>query len=274
MRSLSPVMKKAQGLTIVAIFASLVLSSQGQDYEYQFTAPIIGGFQQGAADPNLEWRGIGYGFSFGTLSETAYYNPTANTLDQIGSFTLSATEFSGSFQDNQEIPHSTTVVPATVSVVYILNGGNNTVSFNSGFLPVGENPAMNWSIPFTESITVTTGGQNYTDVLSGSIPEANTITSISQFSPESIVISQGYSSVSQNIFNPALRDQVIATDGWSENIYDAIGDGYLGETYNVSPVTASAVPEPGALILFPVGAIGLIFILGRRSLKPHKIGRR
>jgi hypothetical protein len=132
-------------------------------------------------------------------------------------------------------------------------------------LPVGANPAMNWSIPFTEAITVTTGGQNYSDLLSGSIPELNTITSISQFTPESIVISQGYyPNVYANIFDSSLQDMVSASDGWSERIFDGIGDGYLGESYYVSPVTANAVPEPGSLTMFSLGGFGLMFVFRRR----------
>jgi hypothetical protein len=256
-------MKKAKFLILATIFMSLVLCSQGQDYEYQFTAPISGSFQQGAADPSLNWQGVGYLFSFGTLSETAYYNPTANTLQQIGSFTLASTGFSGSFEDDKVIAGGS-LIPATVSVVYTLNNGNSTVYFNSGVQSVGANPALNWSIPFTELITVTTGGQNYTDLLSGSIPEANTLTSVSQFTPASLSISQGYGQPSEEIRDPSLADQLTAADGWSGIIYDAIGDGSLSETYEVGPVTAYAVPEPGTLMMFSLGAIGFAFILRRR----------
>jgi hypothetical protein len=260
-RPLSYVMNKSKFLALATIFINITLSSPGQDYEYQFTAPITGQFQQGAWDLSYG-QGIGQLFYFGTLTETVYYNPTANTLDQIGSFTLSATEFSGSFQDNKVISGS--VIPATVSVVYILNGGNSTVSFNSGFLSVGANPAMDWSIPFTESITVTTGGQNYSDILSGSIPEGNTITSISQFTPESIVLSQGYNSDYAQIFDSSDVDIVSASDGWFGDIFDGVDDGSLIETYNVGPVTANAVPEPGSWTMFSLGGFGLMIAFRRR----------
>jgi hypothetical protein len=256
-------MKKSTFLILAAIFMCFAWSSSGQDYEYQFTAPITGQFQQGAADPRNSWQGIGQLFDFGTLTETLYYNPTANTLQQMGSFTLSATTFSGSFEDNK-ITSGGSLVPATVLVTYTLNNGNSTVSFNSGVLLVGADPAMNWSIPFTEAITVMTGGQSYDSVLSGNISEANTITSISEFTPGSVVISQGIPDSSVNIYDPNLVDTVNAADGWSANIYDAAGDGYLGESYYVNPVTAYAVPEPGTLIMFSAGAFGLMLIFRRQ----------
>jgi hypothetical protein len=257
-------MKKSGFLVLAATFMSSALSSPGQDYEYQFTAPINGQFQQGAADPGNSWQGIGQLFDFGTLTETLYYDPTANTLQQTGSFTLSATTFSGSFEDDKVISGGA-LVPATVLVTYTLNNGNSSVSFNSGVLSVGANPAMNWSIPFTEAITVMTGGQSYDSVLSGNISEANTITSLSEFTPGSVVISQGIPNNSENIYDPNLVDTVTAADGWSANIYDAVSDGYLGESYYVDPVTAYAVPEPGTLMMFSVGAFGLKFIFRRQA---------
>lgn len=234
----SPVIK-----LLSAGLMSLALPSMGQDYEYQFSAPINGWFQQGAADPALGYQGIGQIFDFGMLSETVYYNPTSNTIQQVGSFSISSTDFSGSFQDNQNVGGS--LVPATVMVNYVLNNGNNIVSFNSGVLPVGANPAMDWTIPFSESITVITGGQTYQGLISGYIPEANTITSVSQFSPGSISISQGYQNFSEDIGSQYNCD-ISASDGWSAEIVDGIGDGSLNEYYYVSPVTATAVPEPGA----------------------------
>lgn len=261
MRLRSYVMKNSRFLMLAATFVGCALSCPGQGYEYQFTAPITGSFQQGACDPSMGFKGTGYSFYFGTLLETVYYNPTANTLQQIGSFTLTSTSFSGAFEDDKTGQNS--AIPATVSVDYLLNGGNNTVSFNSGVQPISANPALNWSIPFTEAITVTTGGESYSDLLSGSIPEANTITSISQFSPGSIVISQGHPG-SMNIYDPSLQYTVSAADGWSSTIVDGIGDASLPENYQLGPVTAYAVPEPGGLAMFLPGVFGLMFFFWRR----------
>ena len=252
---------------------SLALPSMGQDYEYQFSAPINGWFQQGAADPGLDYQGIGQIFNFGTLSETVYYNPTANTIQQVGSFSISPTDFSGSFQDNKSVGGN--LIPATVAVNYVLNNGNSIVSFNSGVQPVGVNPAMNWSIPFSESITVTTGGQTYQSLMSGYIPEANTITSVSQFSPSSIVISQGYQNSSEEIGSQYDCD-ISASDGWSAEIVDGIGDGSLSEYYYVSPVTATAVPEPGVDWLAGFASVLTILRCQRRvclrqSLKSRQV---
>lgn len=224
-----------------AAFMNVALASFGQDYDYQLTAPIDGWFQQGAADPGLNWEGIGQIFYFGTVSETAYYDPSANTLQQVGSFTLSSTSFSGSFEDDKVV--SGTLVPATVAVDYTLNGGNNTVNFDSGIQTVGVNPAFTWAIPFTESITVTTGGQNYDALISGVVQGGNTMTSVSQFTPSSIIISQGYQNLYEEI-GSQYYSPINASDGWSADIYDGIGDGSLNESYYVAPTLATAIPEP------------------------------
>jgi hypothetical protein len=238
-----------------AAFASLPLTSFGGIYDYQVTAPISGSFQQGAADPGNSWKGVGHIFAFGTLSETLSYDSVANTLLQAGSFTLSGTAFTGSFSDSKYV--SGTLVPATVSVSYTLNNGNNTVFFDSGVQAVGANPAFTWSIPFSEAITVTTGGQTYDATISGVIPGGNTMTTVSQFTPDSLVISQGYQNNFENI-GGEYQTSITASDGWSATIVDGIGDPFLSESYYVAPVTATAVPEPGTWLLYPGLLLALI----------------
>lgn len=254
--------KFLQIAALSAIVLLFQLSGRAQTYVYQFTAPINGWFQQGAADPNLNWGGVGYTFDFGTLSETVYYNPSADTLQQIGSFTLASTSFSGSFGDSRDFGGSQ--ISGAVSVSYTLNNGNDIVSFNSGVQPVGANPTLNWSIPFSETITLTTDGQNYQDTITGTIPEANDITSISQFTPNSIVVSQGYQNISKNI-GSQYHASFDATDGWSGNIFDGIGDASLPDYYYVAPTTAMAVPEPSSLMIFVLGALGLKLLVSRRA---------
>ena len=257
-----------QSMLVSGIVLEFGLRVRAQSYMYQFTAPINGWFQQGAADPaGLNgvgpgpWGGIGNIFDFGSLSETILYNPTASTVQQMGSFTLDSTGFTGSFEDDKNVNGS--LVPGLISVSYTLNNGNDIVSFNSGVQPVGENPTLNWSIPFSETITLATGGQYYVDTISGSIPEANDITSISQMTPGSVVISQGYRNINMNIGNQYCVG-FNASDGWSGTIFDGIGDGSLPYYYSVSPITAYAVPEPGSVTMFVMGALG-IFALRRKK---------
>ena len=226
---------------LCSIVACITLSSLAQDYVYQLTTSIDGWFQQGASDPALNWQGVGQIFDFGSLSETVYYNPTADTIRQVGSFTLATTTFSGSFQDNKVV-QGVGLVAGVLSVNYTLNDGNSAVYFDSWTQPVGANAAMNWSIPFSETYSLMTGGLVYNGSVSGVIPEANTQTSISQFTPGSIVISQG-NSVAREIGSLATWS-ANAADGWSGVIYDSIGDNSSSENYYVPPVIAYAVPEP------------------------------
>lgn len=242
-------------------------SGRAQAYDYQFTAPINGWFQQGAADPlggvNLrQWGGIGNIFDFGTLSEMVYYNPAANTLQQSGYLTLGSSGFSGSFEDDKFVNGS--LVRGVISVSYTLNNGNDTVFFDSGVESIGADPTLDWSIPFSETITLTTGGKSYADTISGTIPEANDITSVSQFTPNSIVISQGYKNLSMNIGDRYFAN-FAASDGWSGSIYDGIGDSTLPYYYSTSQITAVAAPEPDSLVIFALGALGLKIVSGRRA---------
>jgi hypothetical protein len=247
----------------IALLSALVFrfqwSARAQTYVYQVTAPINGWFQQGAADPANYWKGVGCIFDFGTLSETVCYNPSANTLQQIGSITLGSSGFSGSFEDDKDVGGN--LVQGTVSVAYTLNNGNDIVMFNSGVHTIGANPTMGWSIPFSETITLTTGGQVYSGTIAGTIPEANDVTSVSQFTPNSIVLSQGYQNLSMDI-GSQFSLNFDAADGWAGRIFDGLGDGSLPYFYSVSPTTAFAVPEPDSLI-FVLGTLAIQMLVNR-----------
>jgi hypothetical protein len=266
-------------LQIVVVVSAIVFQFQcrAQISIYQFSAPINGWFQQGAADPSGGanglhfWGGVGDIFNYGALSETLYYNSSSDTLQQVGSFTLGSTSFSGSFEDDKYVNGS--LVHGMVSVSYTLNNGNNTVSFNSGTQPIGSNLTLDWSIPFSETITLTTGGQNYSDTITGAIPEANDMTRVSQFSANSIVISQGYQNLSMNIGEQYFAN-FNATDGWSGTIADGFGDQELDDYYYLAPITAYATPvyatpEPDNLIIFALGTLGLgVFLRRKYAVQP------
>jgi len=263
-------MKNIIALNLAAIALTLAcclpFTGNAQTYEYQVTTPIDGWFQQGAADPGEQWIGIGHIFDFGTLCETLFYNPTQNTLRQVGSFTVSSTSFSGSWEDDKVV--SGALVPATVSVDYILNNGNNTVSFDSGVESLSgnqtPNPAFTWSIPFSESITVTTGGQDYQCLIAGIVPGGYTMTTVSDFTPSSIVISQGNQEF-EDIGEQYYVD-ITAANGWSAEIFDGIGDGFLGEGWYVGPVTATAVVPETSIFGLAAGSVSLV-VAGVSSIR-------
>lgn len=253
---------------------------QAQASVYQFTAPINGWFEQGAADPSGGanglhfWGGIGYIFNYGTLSETLYYNSSSETVDQVGCFTLGSTTFSGSFEDDRYVNGS--LVPGVVSVSYTLNNGNNIVSFNSGPESIGSNLSLNWSIPFSETITLMTGGQDYTDTISGTIPNANDVTDVSGLSPNSIIVSQGYQNFPTDIGEEYFAN-FNASDGWFGTIADGFGDQDLDDYYYLAPITVYAAPEPGTFMIFVLGALGLAVHMRRKysvQLRAERIWAR
>jgi hypothetical protein len=83
------------------------------------------------------------------------------------------------------------------------------------------------------------------------------MTTVSQFTPDSLVISQGYQNNFENI-GGEYQTSITASDGWSATIVDGIGDPFLSESYYVAPVTATAVPEPGTWLLYPGLLLALI----------------
>jgi hypothetical protein len=89
--------------------------------------------------------------TFGTLNETLYYNPVAGTLRHVGSVTFDPTSvfftiFGESFYNND-----------TGTAFLVINGGNASLPFDSGTLPV--NTGFLLSIPVTGLCTVVHNGQ-------------------------------------------------------------------------------------------------------------------
>ncbi len=257
---------------------SLALSSLGQAQVYQFTAPIDGFQEVGASDlGNLgggAFPGVGFYLDFGTLSETVYYDPTANTLRQVGSFTIATTAKNLSFDETYSV--SGNPVPASVSVDYTFNGGNNIISFDTGIQPLNADPTtptgastnpsgfLNWAILYTASCTFTTGGQDYYGSFSGTFDFSSGTaisTYVSQLTSSSLVIEQDQDTY---FGSPHPAASISAANGLTAIIANYVSDGVLYHQYSVTPTTATAVPEPSTLMILSLAAFGLKSIVPRR----------
>jgi len=259
-------------------FMGFALSGFGQAQIYQFTAPINGFQEVGASDlGNLGaggFPGAGFYLNFGTLVETVYYDAAANTLRQVGCFTIATTAINLSFNETYIVSGSP--VSASVSVDYTFNGGNNTISFDTGIQYLNADPTtqagagtspggfLNWVLPYTAACTFTTGGQDYYSSFAGTFGTSSgtTIsTCVSQLTPASLIIEQD-----QDPFlgSPHPAASISAANGLTAFIANYVGDGVLYHQYGVPPTTAMAVPEPGNLMILSLVAFGLKSILRRR----------
>lgn len=269
--------------TFVAVaMMGLVSSSFGQDYVYQFSTSISGYQEVGASDlANYGaggFPGTGFYLNFGTLSETVYYDPVANTLRQVGSFTIATTSENLSFNDPYSVSGGD--VAASVLVAYTFNRGSNMVSFDTGAQSLNGDPTsksgastssgnlLNWTIPYTATCTFTTGGKDYYGSFSGTfgVSSGTAIsTYVSQLTASSLVLQQ---SQGPYFGSPHPGTSIAADNGLTASIANYVGDGTLYHQYDVGPVTATSVPEPGSAAMLGFGAGLLAYKFARRTRRP------
>lgn len=265
---------KSLNITILALLG-LALSSLGQDYIYQFSTTV--GVQQYCdcwIQPPGQFFGIfglgaGLENSGGPFSGTIDYNPSLNTVRLVGSYLISSSTDS----------FSTARIGSGVFTVGYNFGGDSTISFDTGILtlegdPTGQTPVIGlgvWigdyyfsgTIPYTANVTYNTGGQNYYGSYNGQIrwgfePTFSqlTSTSVALNSVSLMGVGPGFGAYSGS-----------CTIGAPEGTYYVGMDGFDGSwpgDCGIGDVTAMAVPEPGSLMIFSLGAIGLTTFFRRR----------
>lgn len=264
-------LNRAASIKQILISICLGLSSLSQAQVYQFTAPIdgfqsAGIFENGRSPSQFGAGGI---LTFGTLTETIFYDPVAHTMREVGSFTISPTSLYAGRSDDR-VNTSGILIPAYMSVAYTFNGGNNTVSFDTGVKNLQDRGngqfssggPLNWVIPYSAYWTLTTGSQDYYGWFSGSYHlEGLKDTKISQITPDSLVIQQGNNRHTD--YDHPSQNYSITANGINYIISNEHFDNTTCQEYYVAPVTAFAVPEPGSLMLFTLGVFG--FISWRKS---------
>jgi hypothetical protein len=112
-------MKFTLSLKIAAALILGIFHVRGGVLTYEFSGPVSGGIRVPLTTGGDEGRGSWGPAVFGTITETLYYDPTAQTLRQVGSVTVSPS--SGSFNFVNE---GVVLGSATLTI------GNNNGSFS------------------------------------------------------------------------------------------------------------------------------------------------
>jgi hypothetical protein len=255
-------MKISRILKMVATLILLALgqvSGQAQIQTYNFSGPLDGSAQFGlqAFNPPLSGAFLS---TFDMVTETFYYNATAQTVEEVGSVTLNPT--SGTFKMGPSGSASLTV------------GNNSSFSFDIKFADEFVNPPLSGIPPFEGELLVpvsgsgTFNGQAFAGSWNEQLPLVLTITAASA------------SSLTFNENDPGGAGYVDAAPGQlvlpAVGLYDGTGgddtDYYLWDQESVvaTAVVGTAVPEPStmitdAMMLLPFGLNALRVIRRRQA---------
>jgi hypothetical protein len=199
--------------------------------------------------------GTGFHATFGTLNDTLYYNPVANTLQQVGSVPVNPGAADLGFADNRpgnltgHVNVSLTLGSISFDSTLTGNGGGGVEYFGI-FL----------QIPVTGSYTFTTGGLEYTGPVNYTL-NMPVVTEISSVTLTSLTFSQ--MQFESGEIGPYVAS-VTASNGFGISLYAGADDGTYDVSWATGPIVIE-VPEPGGSSLLVLGATGLVFLLMRRQ---------
>lgn len=242
---------------MLACSAVLCMSpSPAHGQAYFFSAPPAAQVQLAVMD----WSDLNAGSSrwigVNGLADTVYYDPVGQTVRQVGTVSLDTpNDVTLSFNDAQTIDGilQTATVTVDFAVPSVLSFDSGTVTLDGGDAQF--NPP---SIPITGSYTILAGDQTLTGSFGYSLGFQTSFTTISDATPNSLIISEAPSYY--NFSGPDIAHGVTAANGMVFNLVGGISDGTYSSSWSLNPVTANAetntvVPEPGSLLLFGLGLL-------------------
>jgi hypothetical protein len=227
---------------------------------YSVSAPMTGYCEvdmedaAGGGDPSMApWTGKH--LNFGTLNETLYYDPVADTLEEVGSVSVSNSEVELAFADAEYISSGTTQLFVTGQVSVGLTIGTIAFDDTSGGT---NNDIVGLNIPITGSYTFTTGGDEYTGPLNYSlyVPLYTTVSSVTSTSLTFSASEPGPFGAG----NASYLTNFTASNGFRVALRPTANDDTYYYDVSVGPVTAELVPEPSSFLLVALGAAGLTYL--------------
>jgi hypothetical protein len=243
-------MKNTRTLIIVAVLSLGLapVTGHSQTQSYFYSGPVSGFEQVGLTPDTTMQVNTGFLVVFGTVTETLNYNPVAQTLQEVGSVTISPSS-SGTFNllgDSTGFPGTQPVLGSASLAV----GNNGCFSFDYTYsLPSGpQAPLGNLGILMPVAGTANYQGQNMAGTWDLVVPAYPTIIAVT---PSSLTFSEGDGGT---YLLPGPQAMPGLVGGVDNDTYYA--------SWNVSGV-ATAIPEPSSLALLGLGLSALAFL--RRS---------
>jgi len=234
-------------MAIAAILGMGPATGNCQIQTYSYSGPVTG-----YAEVDLSPYGVGSGgfvTAFGTLTETLYYDPAAETLEQVGSVTVNKPSGFINIFSSPYFPREFGSATLTIG-----NGGG--ISFDNTFSGVvsggGASSVDNLLVPVSGSGTY--NGQAFAGNWSIDIPLT---AQVSAASPTSLTFSE-------SAWQGAQQGQQVIP---GTDLKDAASDGTYYYSWQLSSIQAAAlpasVPEPNSLELLCLGLSALAFLRRR-----------
>jgi hypothetical protein len=217
------------------------VTGHAQSQTYYYSGPVSGYTGVDLSPDGMGYDSPGYDVTFGTLTETLYYNPAAQTLEQVGSVTVSPS--SGSFNIEGGIFTPGESGSATLTV-----GNNGSVSFDNTFGGF----AIGSGVSYGSSLSVPVSGSG---IYNGEAFSGSWNIYIPLFA-EPVAISLTSLTFSEFAFEGAQQGSLVIP---GTDLVDGVSDGTYYYSWQQENAVASAVPEPNSLALFGLGLPALAF---------------
>ena len=241
-------MKFTRTLQIVGILILGLGQVTGHSQTYSYSGPVSGWTEVDLTPSGYGDRGQ-FVTTFGTLTETLYYDPVAQTLREVGSVTVNPASGSFNIDGNSFVyPYTWEYGSATLTV-----GNNGSFSFDHTTFDVTpggggiglSSQASELHVPVSGSGIY--NGQAFAgswniDLLVG--------TEISALSRTSLTFSE---------FRASGADHGVPVVPGTD-LCDAISDGTYYWSWGLDSAVATAVPEPNSLLLLGLGLSALAFL--------------
>jgi hypothetical protein len=235
------IVKFARTLQISATLILGLVPISGHSQIYYYSGPVSG-YTEVDLTPGAGYAG-GFVASFGILTETLNYDPVAQTLEEVGTVTLSP--YSGSFNMVGVVGENAgdVVGSATLTV-----GNNGIITFDNY-------QDINGGAFYSPLLIPVSGsgiyqGQAFTGSWDIAIPSIET--QIIAASPTSLTFSEFNVGMGAPYGIPVLDGLMTGTDD---------GTYYVG--WQVNSIVATAAPEANFISILGLGLLGLAFMRRR-----------